>query len=200
MENTIRYGKERVPVSEDVASFLQTDDRRQAAQDRSDRRHLSADPFGATDSRLSDAWNRPLEELVLQRLDAELLRQTISKLSPDDQRLLYLYYYEERTMEEIGHLLGVSKAAVCKRNKRLLAELGSLMKMGLPIILKNSSFAVNKCSISVLISRRVFSIASPELECGQNEHIPLSTEEKTTASLLPLCLSWNQQAHFGPSG
>ena len=45
MEKAIHYGGQQVLVSNEVAEFLESDERRQAARDRSDRRHLSKSNF-----------------------------------------------------------------------------------------------------------------------------------------------------------
>ena len=47
----------------------------------------------------------------------------------DEQRtLIYLYYYEDWSMEKIGQYFGISKMAVSKRRSKIIKELRELME------------------------------------------------------------------------
>ncbi|MGH8980135.1 MAG: sigma-70 family RNA polymerase sigma factor [Acidimicrobiales bacterium] len=46
--------------------------------------------------------------------ESRLLRKCIASLPAREQRVLVLYYFEDRTLKEIGALLGVSESWVCK--------------------------------------------------------------------------------------
>ncbi len=121
-----------VEKSNEVLEFLEADKRRQAAQDRSDRRHLSIGDF----EQEVLAAKQPIELRdetyyeVLHRLELENLRGAIRALTPDEQKLIYYYYYENMTMERIGKILGISKMAVSKRHTKVIKKLRELMKIG----------------------------------------------------------------------
>ena len=51
--------------------------------------------------------------------ERERLHQAIRKLEYRDSRIVSLYYFENRTMEEIGREMGISAMAVSKRLKKI---------------------------------------------------------------------------------
>ena len=65
----------------------------------------------------------PMEDAVLRNLRLENLRRAIAGLDVQGQNLLSFRYGEELTMEEIGHIYGISKMAVSKRLKKLYQKL-----------------------------------------------------------------------------
>ena len=66
----IRVQNESVEISDELYEFLEADRRRQAAEERSDRRHLSKSSFEMV--RLSQEYSsRAFEDLVFHRLDLE---------------------------------------------------------------------------------------------------------------------------------
>ena len=127
MDKSIVYGGQRISVSEEVAEFLEDDRRRQAAQDKRDKRHLSKSDFETV--RLPQRLLEPhgLENKVLQNLHLQNLRKAIATLTEDEQRLIWLYFYEENTMEQIGLEFGISKMAISKRLKKLYAKMRGLL-------------------------------------------------------------------------
>lgn len=54
---------------------------------------------------------------------AELLRLVAQKMSQQEYRIVYLRYWEELPMREIGQLTGLSESRVCKVHARLLERL-----------------------------------------------------------------------------
>jgi RNA polymerase sigma factor for flagellar operon FliA len=54
---------------------------------------------------------------------AELLRLVAQRLSEQEYRVVYLKYWEELPMREIGELLGLSESRVCKIHAQLLERL-----------------------------------------------------------------------------
>lgn len=120
----IIYNGEQVSVPKEVADFLEQDRKRQQAQDKQDTRHLSKSEFETVPSGL-DCVRRPVEDAVLRNLRLENLRKTIAELDAQGQNLLSLRYGDALTMDEIGHIYGISKMAVSKRLKKLHEKLGS---------------------------------------------------------------------------
>ena len=113
MKNINYYGQ-NISVSDEVAEFLEQDRRMEAAQERSDQRHL--DYVGVDIASVSDlftnAHSDPTFEKAYRNLRLEALRKAYQTLSDDERKLLCLYYYHEFSMEEIGRRLGVTKMAI----------------------------------------------------------------------------------------
>ena len=118
---SIEYNGKHLSVPKEVADFLSQDQKRQQAQERQDRRHLSKSDFETVLS-----WHTTCdstEDLVLRNLRLENLRKAVSVLSDEERQLISLRYDQELTMEAIGKILGVSKMAVSKRLKKLHNQL-----------------------------------------------------------------------------
>ena len=152
MKNINYYGQ-YISVSDKVAEFLEQDRRREAAQERSDQRHL--DCIGVDIASVPDlftnAHSDPTFEKAYRNLRLEALRKAYQTLSDDERKLLCLYYYHEFSMEEIGRRLGVTKMAISKRLRKILDHLRSLMEDEAPYFFANfSRNPVYKPSVSVL--------------------------------------------------
>ena len=118
---SIEYNGKQLSVPKEVADFLSQDHKRQQAQERQDRRHLSKSDFETVLS-----WHTTrdsTEDLVMRNLRLENLRKAVSALSDEERQLISLRYDQELTMEAIGKILGVSKMAVSKRLKKLHNQL-----------------------------------------------------------------------------
>lgn len=129
MENTIIYGGKIISVSKEVAEFLETDRKRQAAEERSDRRHTSkseSEPVPATAQGV--AFSDPTWTSALINLTLEKLHKVIDILTLEERALIHMYFYEKQTMEQIANSFGISKMAVSKRLKKLLRRLRELME------------------------------------------------------------------------
>ena len=118
----ITYCGQRVSVPKEVADFLEQDRKREQAQDKQDQRHLSKSEF-ETVLFCSDCVRRPVEDTVLRNLQLETLRKAVDGLGDQGRELVELRYGQGLTMEEIGTIYGVSKAAVSKRLKKLHEQL-----------------------------------------------------------------------------
>ena len=76
----------------------------------------------------SDCVRRPVEDTVLRNLQLECLWKAVDGLGDQGRDLVELRYGRGLTMEEIGTIYGVSKAAVSKRLKKLHEQLrGSVL-------------------------------------------------------------------------
>ena len=123
----ISYCGQPVSVPKEVADFLEQDRKREQAQDKRDQRHLSRSAFETVLSGL-DCVRRPVEDAVLWNLQLETLRKAVDSMGGRDRDLIQLRYSRGLTMEEIGTVYGVSKAAVSKRLKKLHEKLrGSVL-------------------------------------------------------------------------
>lgn len=126
---SINYYGQQITVSDEVAEFLEQDRLRQAAQQRSDRRHIDFVDieFACATNLLDDTPSDPTFEKAFRNLQLRDLRIAIQTLSDDDRKLLCLYYYHELSMEQIGRRYGVTKMAISKRLRKLHDHLRSLM-------------------------------------------------------------------------
>ena len=120
----IIYNGEQVSVPKEVADFLEQHRKREQAQEKQDKRHLSKSEFETVLSG-SECVRRPVEDEVLWNLQLENLRKAIAELDVQGQNLLSLRYSDALTMDEIGQIYGISKMAVSKRLKKLHEKLGS---------------------------------------------------------------------------
>ena len=107
----ITYSGQQVSVPKEVADFLEQDRKREQAQDKRDQRHLSKSEF-ETVLFCSDCVRRPVEDAVLWNLQLETLREAVDNLGDQGRDLVELRYGRGLTIEEIGTIYGVSKAAV----------------------------------------------------------------------------------------
>ena len=100
----IPYSGQQVSVPKEVADFLEQDRKREQAQEKQDKRHLSKSEFETVLSG-SDCVRRPMEDEVLWNLQLETLRKAVQKLDAQEQNLVALRYGQELTMEEIIKLM-----------------------------------------------------------------------------------------------
>ena len=68
-----------------------------------------------------------IEQFVVDSDERERLHQAIGLLEERDRLIVRRYYFENRTMEEIGREIGISAMAVSKRLKKIPEKLKSLM-------------------------------------------------------------------------
>ena len=118
----ITYSGQQVSVPKEVADFLEQDRKREQAQEKQDQRHLSRSEF-ETVLFCSDCVRRPVEDAVFRNLQLECLRKAVDDLGDSGRDLIQLRCGRDLTMEEIGTIYGVSKAAVSKRLKKLHEQL-----------------------------------------------------------------------------
>ena len=114
-------------MPKEVAEFLEQERKREQAQDRRDERHLSRSEFETVLSCLGST-DPPVEETAIQDLQLETLRKAVDGLGDQGRDLVELRYGRGLTMEEIGTIYGVSKAAVSKRLKKLHEQLRDSVK------------------------------------------------------------------------
>ena len=63
----------------------------------------------------------------------ELLSLVAQKLSEQEYRIVYLKYWEELPMREIGQLTGLSESRVCKIHSRLIGRLRERFRVDQPL-------------------------------------------------------------------
>lgn len=160
VKTTIEYDDDciEVDVSKEIYEYLEQDRRRQQAQDRSDRRHLSKGTFEQDcigSQRVSINTDETYLE-VIRKMELEKLQNALQMLSSDEQALIELYYYKDWSMEQIGQHFGISRMAVSKRHNRVIKKLKELMATWVPFsvqknFLKKFSKSGLQNAFSVLI-------------------------------------------------
>ncbi len=80
----------------------------------------SSRPDETIEEQIEDARAEHLSERLTRE---ELLRLVSQNLTPQECRVVYLKYWEELPLREIGELEGLSESRVCKIHLRLLARL-----------------------------------------------------------------------------
>jgi RNA polymerase sigma factor for flagellar operon FliA len=82
-------------------------------------------PLGET---IRDLKRNPEEEFSRKDLEAELAR-AISDLPEKQKMTLALYYYEDKTLKEIGEVLGVSESRVCQLHSEAVYRLRQQLQL-----------------------------------------------------------------------
>ena len=128
MVKTIIYGDQEIVVSDEIADFLETDRKRQQAEERRDRRHMSKSSSETVEGYYNRSFVEDVADTVERKILYEKLHEAIASLPNENRKLIYLYFVEERTLESIANHFGISKAAVSKRLKKITITLRSLME------------------------------------------------------------------------
>lgn len=74
--------------------------------------------YRATENRPEAEAPRPFEELAAEVIERCLVHTALGDLSPEDQEVVRLHYFEELSSSELGSRLGVSAAAARQRLSR----------------------------------------------------------------------------------
>lgn len=69
----------------------------------------------------------PLEKLRVEELKG-ILARAIETLSPKEQQVLSLYYYEELTLKEIGEVLGYTESRICQIHGKAILKLRAKLR------------------------------------------------------------------------
>ncbi len=122
MSKLITVQNEVVEVSDELYEFMGSDRKRQAAEERSDRRHLSKSSFETVEVK-QEYSSRKFENQIFHRLDLQKLREAMQQLNDEERRLIEMYYWDGMTMQEIADVFGISKMAVSKRHQKILDKM-----------------------------------------------------------------------------
>ncbi len=68
------------------------------------------------------------EETALRRIEYERLHQCITQLPEDDQVLLYLRFWKNKSQSELSALLSITQQTVSYREKKILRKLKKLLE------------------------------------------------------------------------
>lgn len=100
-------------------SLLDLEEIRQKLSDLSEE-----DPLGVVEEQ---ADQDPFEKLRVEELK-EILGRAIKTLSPKEQQVLALYYYEELTLKEIGEVLGYTESRICQIHGKAILKLRAKLR------------------------------------------------------------------------
>lgn len=68
------------------------------------------------------------EDYISLTVEQQDLLQQLNYLKGEDRNIIYLYYYEEYSIYEIGEILGMNKNTVSTRLRRAKSKLKGLME------------------------------------------------------------------------
>ncbi len=68
-----------------------------------------------------------VEDQVFQKIQSEMIHKALSFLSDEEEKLIRLLFFEERTEREVAELMGIYHNAVHKRKKRILRKLKNIL-------------------------------------------------------------------------
>ena len=63
-----------------------------------------------------------------KNVEAEQIRFCLAQLNEDEQELIFLLFYQEKTEQEVGNILHISHQAVNKRKRVLLLKLRKIFE------------------------------------------------------------------------
>ena len=69
-----------------------------------------------------------VEDQVIQKIQCEMLHKALSFLSEEEENLIRLLFFEERTEREVAEAMGIYRNAVHKQKKRILEKLKNILK------------------------------------------------------------------------
>ena len=64
-----------------------------------------------------------VEKVVFRKMEQDKLHTALSRLSPEEQSLIWALFFEERSESELADELGISQPAVYKRKIKILKKL-----------------------------------------------------------------------------
>lgn len=91
------------------------------------RRHQSLDLSLENGHEFISEDSTPEEKCIQEEAYANL-HNAISSLEPNKQKIVYLYFFENKTMEEIAAILNVQKPAISKQIARILEKLKKVLQ------------------------------------------------------------------------
>jgi len=121
---TIIYNGQKIKVSGIVAEYLETERKREQAEARSDRRHLSDKDIGRNDidDFISD---KPADfvDRIVSDSEAEYLRQALKTLTDTQRRRVQMYFFDGFSYVRIAEFEGVSEKNIRKSISESLQKL-----------------------------------------------------------------------------
>ncbi len=70
-----------------------------------------------------------IEESLVEKIEKEELHKAIKKLTKDEQELIYLHYFENRSETELAKVYGISQQAISKKIRKIREKIKKLLKI-----------------------------------------------------------------------
>ena len=123
---TILYNGQEIQVDKQVAEYLEIERKREQAEERRDRRHLSDKDIDRNDldNFLAD---RPADfvELIAKASEAETLRRALDCLTDTQRRRVQMYFFDGFTYRQIAEFENANEKSV---RESITGALGKLKK------------------------------------------------------------------------
>lgn len=127
----------QVEVNEEVAKFLQEDDKAQARQQKQIKRNISSASLEVREEsgeEIVDESPSPLESLITEEEELEQaimegrLKEAIVRLNPRQQEMVKMYYFESKSQQQIADRFGISFVAVYYAMNIILKKLKKILE------------------------------------------------------------------------
>lgn len=82
----------------------------------------------ASEAQLADTTHPDPEDQVGLEEMRSLVRKTILRLTPEERQLLTLYYYKDKSMQQVGDDLGMSKSWTSRLHARVIDKLHRMLE------------------------------------------------------------------------
>jgi len=92
------------------------------------RKEISIDDIKAKTGNEPQDYSADVEYNLIKQEDITLVRKAIDYLNSKKQYIIWLYYYENKTLVEIANELGVSKIAIHKQLQRIKNDLKIILE------------------------------------------------------------------------
>lgn len=120
-----------IEVSEEWGSVLIELDRRERNSNRQEtRRHQSYSGDNEKMDTLED-WSTDIEANYLCKADTERLTVALEKLLPQQRELVRKVFFQETSITQIAHEMGVSQQAISKQLNVIYKNLKNFLNLGL---------------------------------------------------------------------
>jgi RNA polymerase sigma factor FliA len=134
--NTLWEKNHQEPSTEEISSLLKIDPS-EVEQGLLDSSHVlmsldmtvdyeSEESFSLHDVLPDEKQENPSDTIQETELKAELV-SVIQNLPQREQLILSLYYYEELTLKQIGHVMGITESRACQLHARAILNLKAML-------------------------------------------------------------------------
>lgn len=120
-----------VEVTKEVYLEWYQSRRREKYQIEKQKKHgvCSLETIGQLAQERLNIWDNSPEEACIEKEKKECLRQGIQALSEEERFLIFLLFYEEKTVKEVAAQLGYSRKTITNRKKAVLQKLKRIMEL-----------------------------------------------------------------------
>ncbi|MCD8398844.1 MAG: sigma-70 family RNA polymerase sigma factor [Lachnospiraceae bacterium] len=68
-----------------------------------------------------------VENEVVERMEHQEVHKIISKLEPEEKLIIYSVFFEGKTQDEVGRIMGISQLAVHQRLEKILEKMHQML-------------------------------------------------------------------------